>query len=370
MGAQTHLNNKELALHVKTLVILPTYNEAENITAVLDGILAHKNIDVLVVDDNSPDGTAKLVHKHKQFGKRISILSGEKQGLGAAYKRGFAKGLETNAEVFVEMDADGSHNPQDLPLLIAETKRADIVIGSRYVVGGRVTGWGLHRRILSFSGNMLARIVAGLWRTKDCTAGFRAIRREVAEAIDWDALPGKGYSFQIALLSRATQQGFTIQEVPVTFTDRTQGTSKLGFSDMAEFGVLSIKLGIETYSRLIKFLLVGTTGLIINWGVFALLWLFTGVPAWLSIAIATEASILSNFTLNNIWTFQDRRNTSLAGRVTRYHYTALGGLLITYLAFYGLESFTPLHPLIIYPVAIVLATAWNFSMSYAWAWKH
>lgn len=354
---------------MRALVILPTYNERKNITAILDGILAHKNIDVLVVDDNSPDGTQYAVRKHKHFGKRITLLTGEKQGLGAAYKRGFEHALTTDADIFIEMDADGSHDPQDLPLLIAETKTADFVIGSRYISGGRTTGWGAHRKLLSWGGNMVARILAGLWKTKDCTAGFRAITREVAETIDWEAMPAKGYGFQIELLWHAKRHGSRISELPVTFADRTHGSSKLGLADIFEFGLIALRLGLRTYMRLIRFLLVGASGFIVNWGVFALLFLFTPVPVWLLIALATEASILSNFFLNNIWTFRDRRETSFAGRITRYHYTALGGLLITYFTYYALTTTVSWHALVVYPVAIGAATAWNFSMSYLWAWK-
>ncbi len=353
---------------MNALVILPTYNEKATIKQVLEGILRHKNVSVLVVDDNSPDKTAGVVKKHKEFGKRVHLLSGEKQGLGEAYKRGFVWAVnESTADAFLEMDADLSHNPEDIPRLLDALKSADVAIGSRYVKGGKVIGWGMHRKILSFGGNLVARMIAGLWSVRDCTAGFRAFRRKTVQGVDFSELPGKGYSFQIALLNTVKRQERTIVEVPVTFTDREKGTSKLGVSDILEFGVVAVRLGFQTYARLIKFLLVGASGLIVNWGVFALLWLYTGVPAWLSIAVATEASILSNFFLNNAWTFKDRRTTHIIGRLTRYHYTALGGLLITYLAYFSLEN--AMHALVAYPVAIMAATAWNFALSYFWAWK-
>lgn len=354
---------------MNVVIVVPTYNERENLSQLLPQLLAYKQVQVLVVDDNSPDGTAEVVRKSRS--KRVHLLQGEKQGLGVAYRRGMQYALaELDAEVVVEMDADLSHDPTDLKRMFAAIDQgADFVIGSRYVQGGGITGWGPLRYLTSWGGNFVARLVAGLYSVRDCTAGFRAIKRWVLEGVEWSSLSTKGYGFQIRLLYEAQRQGASIVELPVTFRDREVGSSKLGLGDVLEFFATAVQLGWWTYGRLVRFLLVGASGFIVNWGLFAVLFVSGVLVDWVIIALATEASILWNFFWNNRWTFKDRRSQSLAKRITRYHYTALGGLVLTYAVYYALTRPLGVVELFAYPVAIVAATAWNFSLSYLWAWK-
>lgn len=212
-----------------TLVVVPTYEEAENITAVLDDVLdAQPDVHVLVVDDGSPDGTGDLVAARAAGDPRIHLLrrSG-KQGLGAAYRAGFAWALERDYRHIAEMDADGSHRAQDLGgLLDASAAGADLVLGSRWITGGGVVNWPWHRRLISRGGTWYARLMLGL-DVHDLTGGFRVFRRETLEGLRLDEVASQGYCFQIDMARRTAAAGMRIVEVPITFVERTHGRSKM-----------------------------------------------------------------------------------------------------------------------------------------------
>jgi dolichol-phosphate mannosyltransferase len=220
---------------VNTVVVVPTYNEAEGISRLLDAVLhAAPDVDVLVVDDDSPDGTAALVTAHPMTPSRIHLLSRpKKEGLGAAYRAGFAWALCGPYDVIVQMDADMSHPPERLPALLAALRNADIAVGSRYVRGGAVADWPWTRRAISRGGNLYVRLVLGM-STRDATAGFKAFRRTALEQVGATASESNGYCFQIENTWRATRLGLRITEVPITFQDRTQGESKMSGVIVAE----------------------------------------------------------------------------------------------------------------------------------------
>ena len=221
---------------VRTLVVIPTYQEAENIADVLHKVRASvPSADILVVDDGSPDGTADLADAVGHELGSISVLRRkEKNGLGPAYKAGFAHGLELGYEILVEMDADLSHDPRSLPdLLQAVEDGADLSIGSRYVEGGSVPGWPLQRLIISQAGNLYIRMALGT-RLKDTTAGFRAYRSDVVRRIDLKGINSYGYGFQIEMAYAVLRLGGTVVEVPITFRDRVRGTSKMSLKIMGE----------------------------------------------------------------------------------------------------------------------------------------
>ncbi len=214
---------------MKTLVIIPTYNERENIREIVDAALAvDENIEVLVVDDNSPDGSAELVERHPSKGERVHLLSRPgKMGLGSAYIAGFQWALARPEIVHVcEMDADFSHNPEDIARFLHEIKDHDLVLGSRYLEGVTVVNWPLRRLILSLGANIYTRIVTGL-PVHDATGGFKCFRREVLEAIPLERIRSDGYSFQIEMNYQAWRRGFRIHEIPIVFTDRRVGVSKM-----------------------------------------------------------------------------------------------------------------------------------------------
>jgi len=221
---------------MSVLVIIPTYNELGSLPGVIERLRAAvPAADVLVADDNSPDGTGALADRLAAEDDHIHVLHRPgKQGLGAAYLAGFDWGLSRDYDVLVEMDADGSHRPEDLPLLLAALESgADVALGSRWVPGGAVVNWPTSRKILSRGGSLYTRLALGI-PTRDATGGFRAYRGEVLRALDLHTVTSNGYCFQIDLLWRALQEGFTIAEVPITFVEREIGTSKMNRSIVVE----------------------------------------------------------------------------------------------------------------------------------------
>jgi dolichol-phosphate mannosyltransferase len=218
---------------VRAVICLPTYNERENLERMVRALGEH-GVSVLVIDDNSPDGTGELADRLAQELDCVSVLHrARKQGLGPAYLDGFRHALGEGAELILEMDCDFSHDPADVPRLIAAVERADLVLGSRYVDGGSVRNWGLLRRLVSAGGSAYARWVLGV-DVRDLTGGFKCYRRAVLETIELDAITSRGYAFQIETTYRAIRAGFRIAEIPITFVDRLQGGSKMSKAIVAE----------------------------------------------------------------------------------------------------------------------------------------
>ena len=211
----------------RAVICLPTYNERDNLPRVLDA-LEPFGVEVLIIDDNSPDGTGDLADELAADRDWVSVLHREaKEGLGPAYLAGFRRALSGDAEYVLEMDADLSHDPSAVPrLLEACVNGADVALGSRYVEGGGTENWGRGRRLVSAGGSLYARTLLGV-DIRDLTGGFKCFRRAVLERIDLDAVTSKGYAFQIELTYRALRAGFRVVEVPIVFVDRTHGTSKM-----------------------------------------------------------------------------------------------------------------------------------------------
>lgn len=213
-------------------VCLPTYNERENVERFVGALLAMFDSSgmhghVLVVDDGSPDGTGAIADAIAAREERVSVLHrSSKDGLGPAYRDGFRVALAAGADLIMEIDCDFSHDPRAVPSLVAATRDADLALGSRYVKGGGVADWGLMRRIISRGGSLYAQMILGV-HVKDLTGGFKCFRREVLEALPLDEIGAAGYVFQIEMTYRTILQGFRVVEVPITFTDRTEGTSKM-----------------------------------------------------------------------------------------------------------------------------------------------
>lgn len=235
------------------LVVIPTYNERENLGPILDRL--HKalpDVDVLVVDDGSPDGTGELADERAAANERVQVLHRtEKSGLGAAYIAGFRWGLAREYNTIVEMDADGSHAPEDLPRLLDAVGDADLAIGSRYVPGGSVVNWPVNRQILSRGANVYSQLALGM-RVRDITAGFRAYRRPVLEKLALDEVNSHGYCFQIDLTLRTADAGFEIVEVPITFTEREIGESKMSGSIIREAFLRVATWGVQRRTQQLK----------------------------------------------------------------------------------------------------------------------
>ncbi len=224
---------------MKTLIVIPTYNEKENIQAIVPAVFDQGlGVEILVVDDNSPDGTASFVKEMQKKYPQLHLLSRPgKQGLGKAYLAGFRWGIDNGFDAITEMDADFSHRPQDLGPLLAKLKDHDFAIGSRYVAGGGTVNWGLMRKIISRGGGIYSRLILG-FPINDWTGGFNAWKKEVLLGIGLDNVKSEGYSFQIELKYKASKKGFKGAESPITFEDRRVGHSKM-----------SMKIVIEAFYR-------------------------------------------------------------------------------------------------------------------------
>lgn len=231
---------------MRTVVVIPTYNERDTIERLINDVLAQdEDIHVLVVDDNSPDGTGEIVDRLSEGMGRVHVLHRPgKMGLGSAYRQGFAAALAMGADFIVEMDADYSHDPATLPRFLEAMEGCDLVIGSRYLNGISVVNWPIRRLMLSYFANWYTRLITGL-RIMDCTSGFKCFHRRVIESIDMSTIRSDGYSFQIEMNYRCVEKGFQVEEIPIIFIDRRSGSSKMSKKIVREavFMVWKLKLG-------------------------------------------------------------------------------------------------------------------------------
>jgi dolichol-phosphate mannosyltransferase len=363
---------------MKAVIVVPTFCEQQNIGRLIDALeavfkrMAH-DMHILVVDDSSPDGTIDVVKACQRQYKNVHAIQGIRIGLGAAYVRGMTHAMEyLQADVVYEMDADLSHKPEDVPrLMVALEEGADIAIGSRYVSGGSIPReWGIHRKVNSVIGNLVARYMTGMHAIRDCTAGFRAIRVPALRKIDFDSLNVQGYAFQVTLLHAAVSTGAKVVEVPVDFIERTAGESKLGLRDIVEF-ILNVSwIRFQNSKTFIKFVTVGATGIAVNLGAFTLL-LATGVNKFVASPIAIELSIVSNFMMNNYWTFRGRNMQSRTRvRGLKFNAVSLLALAISYGVFVLLSVATPtLPPQLPQLAGIVPATLVNYFLNSYWTFK-
>jgi len=370
---QTHMATS------KVVIILPTYNERDNIGRMIDALQEQSQgfgheMHILVVDDSSPDGTADVVRLKQITYPNVHLLLGQKAGLGAAYIRGMVHAMDQlHAGVVFEMDADFSHKPEDVPRLMAAIDQgADFVIGSRYVKGGSIPKeWGLMRRLNSLGGNIVGRYVAGLYRIHDCTAGFRAIKTSLLRKVEFDELRVQGYAFQVALLHEAVSLEAKIEEIPVEFIDRTAGESKLGISDIIEFIVHAWGIRLHSSKTFIKFAVVGLSGVIVNLGIFTLL-LQADVNKYVASPISIEVSIITNFLLNNYWTFRSRKTSDhVRIKGLKFNVVSLVSLGVSYTTFVILSVLFPeTAPTVHQLIGIAPAMLINYFLNSYWTFKH
>ena len=224
----------------RVIVLIPTYNEAEALPTILGRLRSEvPDVDVLVIDDDSPDGTGEIADGYAERDPRVHVLHrGGKEGLGRAYLEGFGWALERGYDVLVEMDADGSHRPEHLPAILDALAEADVVIGSRWIRGGAVENWPRHRKALSVGGNLYTRVLLGM-PVNDATAGYRAYRASALRTIGLEDVASQGYCFQVDLTRRAVRGGLTVKEVPITFVERSVGSSKMS-PDVARESLVNI----------------------------------------------------------------------------------------------------------------------------------
>lgn len=381
----------------KAIIIVPTYNEKENIRAllpVLVEIFSHItdwSLSVLVVDDNSPDGTGLVVKEFESQGLPVTLYSNmQKEGLGHAYLVGMKHAIHTlAADVIFEFDADFSHDPKKIPeFLDAIDAGADLVVGSRYVTGGSIPAdWGVHRKFLSRVGNLVNMIVLWNFSVRDWTTGYRAITRECFLALEAEMSADRfsGYTFQIGFLHKAIRKKFRIKEVPIHFVDRTVGSSKLGpdYIKNALLYILSARVKEVAASRVFKFAIVGGSGALVQ---LASLQLFRKAFSYeLAFILAIELAIISNFIWSNTWTFADRhlKLIEIPKKFLQFNLASFGSILIqTTIAFLG-KRFIGLLPLFVIPVVhlsvdtglvfamvgILIGMGWNYFAYSRIVWK-
>ena len=367
--------------------VIPTYNEASNVLPLLrrlTGLYLDADTVFLIVDDESPDGTARLVREFAASDDRVHLLEGPQRGLGQAYVLGMVHALDTlGADVVVQMDADFSHDPADAGRLLARLadgggpagrqggRGADVAIGSRYVAGGTLDPrWHAGRRLLSRWGNRLARSVAGVRGVRDCTAGFKAVRADALRAAKVEDVRVRGHAFQVVLLHRLLHAGARIVEVPIHFRERERGQAKLGAGGILEFFWNLWWLRLASHRVLVRYGLTGTVGALINLGTFQLL-LDLGLHKFLASPIAIEISIVSNFLMNNYWTFAER-NMSGSKRIRglKYNAVALATLALNYATFVGLSILYPQAlPVLLQACGIAPAAALNYFMNSRWTFR-
>jgi dolichol-phosphate mannosyltransferase len=239
---------------MKTVVVVPTYNEKDNIVGIIDEInRIGVPVDILVVDDNSPDGTGHIAESAKTTRPNLDIIHRKrKEGIGPAYIEGFRRILDRGGyDYVIQMDADFSHNPKDIPRLLETARRSDVVVGSRYMKGGGVSDqWGAFRKFISRGGNIYARLITGL-KVKDCTAGFKCYRREALQSIDLKKIFLNGYGFQIQIIYELNKKDFSIEEIPTFFNERIKGSSKMGLDIVLEafFSLIVMRLRDTFFTR-------------------------------------------------------------------------------------------------------------------------
>lgn len=238
---------------LKSLVIIPTYNELENIKKITKTLFEmYPEINILVVDDNSPDGTGNFVKELTQKDSNVHLIQRSgKMGLGTAYVAGFKYMIDKKYDLAIQMDADFSHDPKEIKRFLEEIENADLIIGSRYITGVNVINWPMQRLLLSYFANIYTKIVTGL-PLKDATGGFKCFRREVLEAINLNKIHSNGYSFQIEMNYKVWKRGFRIKEVPIIFTDRVEGTSKMSKKVVREAVTMVWKLRFRSMFGLLK----------------------------------------------------------------------------------------------------------------------
>ena len=296
----------------KAVIVLPTYNEKENVSTLIPALFSVQkrlkdwNIAVLVVDDSSPDDTADVVVKMQKKFPKLFLITGKKEGLGKAYQRGFTYALQKLApDVLFEMDADWSHDPKKIPSFLQKIDAgSDMVIGSRYMKGGSIPqNWAWYRKIFSIMSNLFVRVGFMHLSQKEWTNGYRAIRKWVVKK----NLPSmglyNGYVFQIAFLDKTLKLGAQISEVPIHFTDRSQGESKI---DAPQY-IGNIIHYVLTHSSFVRYVLVGIVGFSIDFMIAYVLISFHVVSKVLANMISAEIAIISNFTWNNLWSFSHKR---------------------------------------------------------------
>lgn len=373
----------------RVLIIIPTYNEVDNVLHLVEEVnsiavkLRLYDFEILFVDDNSPDGTAEEVKRLKKQFKNVSLSSGQKKGIGRAYLRGFKYALKRrDLEIIVLMDADLSHGPLDIPALIhAIEEGADYAIGSRYVEGGSIPGnWPIYRILNSRIANTLARKLLGLDKgLTDLTGGFKAIRYSALRGIELKDIHASGYVFSVSLLHAFLLKGYRVTEVPIRFSGRKFGTSKLKARDIMEFIYRAYRLDSNApIQRVVRFGSVGLLGTLVNLATLVFLVEILNFHTSIAALISIEVSMVFNFALNYSYTFKGygytnnvRRDTprTFFKKLIKYHLGVSIGAMIAYLVFIVSVQLFQIHYILSSVISVVAGMSWNYWISTRFVWK-
>jgi dolichol-phosphate mannosyltransferase len=355
------------------LILIPTYNEAQNITALLERLFAiNLDFELLFIDDASPDGTADLIRDYQRSNPRIHLLERQgKLGLASAYLTAMNWALARDYSGVVQMDADLSHQPEALPALLAGLDHADLVIGSRYVSGGAVENWSLWRRTISRGGSYYARLILGV-ALNDLTGGYNVWSRHALEVMPLANIKSNGYSFQIEMKYRAHEQGLRCLELPISFAERRQGQSKLSRAIVWEavWRVWLIRLRsrqLQSLKKFIKYSLVGATGFAMDLiSLAALVEIWHWSPLWAS-CVSFTLSVVNNFSWNRSWTFRDSQG-NYRSQFIKFLITALAGLVINLILMNWL-LWLKVHYLVARILAVAVIVLWNFIINSLWTFR-
>lgn len=359
----------------KYLICIPTYNEAENIAKLIRKIWS-KNLssaDILVVDDNSPDQTGKIAENLKNSGpNQVYVLNRQnKDGLGKAYIAGFKWALERDYTHVLGMDADFSHDPNFIPEIIEQSKSHDLVIGSRYVAGGKIQGWHWYRYLNSWGANIVTRSLLGL-KPKDTTSGFRCYSERFLKSLNLDRIVATGYAFLVEMLSLAQDNNFSIAEVPITFCDRREGQSKIaGELKRSIKTVILLAIRKKSYRQFTKFSIVGASGTMVDLGIYNLLAVLLGINIYTSRSISFTLAATNNYIFNRIWTFRSLEK-KIALQFSRYFLISVIGLILNLGIMRLLETWSLRFRSIFIQknipvlIAIVIVLIWNYTANKKW----
>lgn len=370
---------------MKVAIVIPTYNEEENIGLIIDAIheeekLISDRVVVVIVDGNSTDKTSEIVKGRGILVDNIYLINEkEKSGLGAAYVRGMKYSMETlHADAIVEMDADFQHDPKDIKRLIAKINEGyDYVIGSRYVHGGSIPkSWAFHRKFLSYVGNLFSRLVLFFPEIHDVTSGFRISRSSVISKVNLDLLEEKAYTYKIQLLYEMRKAGARLSEIPIKFGLRDRGDSKMETENILVSLKIVLMLRLRESAYFLKFLIVGMLGLLTQTATFFSMVLFGGIDPSYALLPSFVLSAFVTFSLNNLWSFKDRKIIEIKEKISKFGIFLLvnvGSYLIQRSCIEGAKlvfkgSVLPIL-LIGFPLGIVIGLVWNYTFYSRIVWN-
>jgi len=356
---------------MKTLIVIPTFNEKENIKRIINAIFyfvpkAH----ILIVDDSSPDGTGKIVAKlERKYPRKLYLLTrAKKEGLGKAYVAGFRWALGRPYQFIVSMDADFSHDPKYLPEMLKAALENKIVIGSRYIPGGGILGWDWKRQFNSRIANIVTRLMLGI-KAKDATAGYKVYHRSFLKSLPLSKLVSSGYAFQVEMLYLAKERMAKIAEVPIVFADRRAGESKIaGELTKSAKIVLRLFMRRRVVRQAAKFMTIGLANVFVDWGIYFALTRWIHLDEIPSRIISSSIALTSSYIFNRIWTFQSR-DRAVAQQFVKFIIVNGMGLVWNNLLFAFFIKTLHIYDLIALVLTTVIVFFWNFGLTKMWAFR-